>query len=403
MPDSLNVLIDRAPATATQAGPLAGWTLAVKSNIAVRGLPWTAGIGAFAQRIAAEDAPAVALARAAGCSVIGTVNMDEAALGAVSDNPHFGRTQNPRRPGHTPGGSSGGSAAAVAAGIARVALGTDTMGSCRIPAAYCGVVGFKPSQGRVSLRGVEPLAARLDQVGVLAGTVEDARTLFQAIGRFDPACARSRDLGPLRGLRQRSPADIRLAVLDAAGLAHCTAAVRDSYRLALARLRDAGVECIPRVTDLGMLRAARRAGLLICEAELALSLEAPLREGGDGVSAYLRRLIDFAQKRSAVDLARAHALIDATLVHQRTLLERVDAVFWPTAPQAAFMFGTPIPDNQADFSCLANFTGAPAVSLPLPATDLPIGGQLLAEHGADSPLLDLAATLETHFTPGTPP
>ena len=202
--------------------PLQCWRFAIKSNIAVAGLAWTAGIGAYRQRIATSDAFVVERLRLAGATIVGSVNMEEAALGAVTDNPHFGRTHNPRRIGYTSGGSSGGSAAAVAAGLARVALGTDTMGSCRIPAACCGVVGFKPSFGRISVRGVEPLSRRLDHVGVLAATVKDVQTCFNVLDIFDPLSADACAFG-------NSDAIIvthRLAVLDAAARAGLTLAVR---------------------------------------------------------------------------------------------------------------------------------------------------------------------------------
>jgi aspartyl-tRNA(Asn)/glutamyl-tRNA(Gln) amidotransferase subunit A len=128
----------------TSARPLVDWAFAIKANIAVKGLAHSAGMDAYRYRIASGDAFVVECLRGAGAAIVGTVNMEEAALGAVTYNPHFGKTHNPHRHGFTPGGSSGGSAAAVAAGLVRAALGTDTMGSCRIPAAYCGVVGSNP-------------------------------------------------------------------------------------------------------------------------------------------------------------------------------------------------------------------------------------------------------------------
>ena len=124
--------------------------------------------------VPAVDAEVIRRLRAAGAVILGKLNMQEGALGAVNDNPHHGRTTNPFRDGYTPGGSSGGSGAAVAAGLCAAALGTDTGGSVRIPAAYCGVVGLKPSFGLVSTRGVVPLSLRLDHVGPLTRTVADA-------------------------------------------------------------------------------------------------------------------------------------------------------------------------------------------------------------------------------------
>ena len=373
--------------------PLLDWTFAIKSNIAVAGLAHTAGIGGFRDRIAQHDAFCVARLRAAGAEVIGTANMEEAALGAVTNNPHFGKTQNPHRAGFTPGGSSGGSAAAVAAGLVRVALGTDTMGSCRIPAAYCGVVGFKPSFGRISTAGVEPLARRLDHLGILAMTVADVAVSFAVLDAFDRTNADSR--------REASPTPTDspprvLAVADHASLAGLSDEVARSYARALDVLTRSGYVLVPKSVDQARLAHARRAGLLICEAELANSLAPLLARDDGGISPALRKMIDFAVAKSAPQLAAAHGAIDDAELVLREQLADVDAICWPTAPQSAFAFAEPIPANQADFTCLANFTGVPAISLPMPVAEgqLPVGLQLMSARGSDRTLLDLAASIE---------
>ncbi|MCS6931961.1 MAG: amidase, partial [Acetobacteraceae bacterium] len=162
-------------------GPLAGRAVAVKDNIAVAGMPWTAGLAAFRGRVAERDAPCIAALRAAGAAILGKTAMDEGALGATGEAPGFPPCRNPLDPRHSPGGSSGGSAAAVAAGFVRMAVGTDTMGSVRIPAAYCGVVGLKPTAGLIGRSGVEPLSDTLDTVGAIAATAEEAGRLLEAL------------------------------------------------------------------------------------------------------------------------------------------------------------------------------------------------------------------------------
>jgi aspartyl-tRNA(Asn)/glutamyl-tRNA(Gln) amidotransferase subunit A len=200
---------DRAPLS-----PLDGAAIAVKSNIAVAGLPWTAGAGAYRERIAETDAAAVAALKASGAVILGLVNMEEGALGAVTDNPWFGRTHNPWRRDYTAGGSSGGSAAAVAAGFCAAALGTDTLGSVRLPSAYCGVVGHKPTQGLVSAEGVMELSWTLDHVGVHARSVQDAALLFAAASRADRELAEEMAvITPFSILK-----DAPLAALDLSGL-----------------------------------------------------------------------------------------------------------------------------------------------------------------------------------------
>ena len=158
---------------ATPLGPMDGKLVAIKANLAVKGLPWTAAIIGLKDRIATQDAGAVARLRAAGAIILGTVNMHEGALGAVTDSPGFGRCANPLMHDHTPGGSSGGSAAAIAAGLADCALGSDTMGSSRVPAAYCGVAGLKPTDGLIGRSGLAFLSPSLDVIGPLAATVRD--------------------------------------------------------------------------------------------------------------------------------------------------------------------------------------------------------------------------------------
>ena len=193
---SLNCYVALAQASAAQAaeeaaqrarrnarlGPLDGIPIGIKDNIDVAGVPTSNGFGG-SHAAASRDAEVVRRLRAQGAVILGKLNLQEGALGVVNDNPHHGRTHNPFREGYTPGGSSGGSAAAVAAGLCAAALGTDTGGSVRIPAAYCGQVGLKPSYGRVSTRGVVPLSLRLDHVGPLARTVI-ACTKSMPISRF---------------------------------------------------------------------------------------------------------------------------------------------------------------------------------------------------------------------------
>ena len=160
-----------------ELGPLDGLILAVKDNISVCGLRWSAGLGAWKNRIATKDTRVIKSLRDAGAIVFSMVNMHEGALGATTNNPHFGRTANPLDFERTPGGSSGGSAAAIAAGLADAALGTDTMGSVRIPAAFCGVVGYKASVGQFPLNGALTLSYSMDSLGFFVRSVEDLQLL----------------------------------------------------------------------------------------------------------------------------------------------------------------------------------------------------------------------------------
>ena len=173
-------------------GRLDGIPMAFKDNFDIAGCRPRRGLAGSRTRVAQHDAHVVARLRAAGAVLIGKTNMDEGALGAATDNPHFGATHNPHRHGYSAGGSSGGSAAAVAAGLAVAAIGSDTLGSVRIPASYCGVCALKPTHGEISARGLVPAARRLDAVGVLAREVGDLSVLLQVLAGYDADDPRSR-------------------------------------------------------------------------------------------------------------------------------------------------------------------------------------------------------------------
>lgn len=224
---------------ASGRGLLAGVPVAVKDLMNVAGMPLTGGSRALDATVAATDAEVVARLRRAGAVVVGLANLHELAYGITSDNPRFGRVVNPAAPSRIPGGSSGGSAAAVAAGIVRLAVGTDTAGSIRIPAACCGIVGFKPSYDALPRAGVLDLGPTLDHVGPMARTVEDAATMFaamlgmDAVPRWGRGDLRGRTVARLGGyFEDPIDGDVR-AALDAAA---------QSLRDDGARLEDAVVD-----------------------------------------------------------------------------------------------------------------------------------------------------------------
>ena len=311
-----------------------GRRLAVKDNIDVAGMPCAGGMEALRGRIAQRDAPCVARLKAAGYTVVGKTLMDEAAFGATGDNPWFGRCHNPLRQGYTPGGSSAGSAAAVAAGLCDVALGTDTLGSVRIPASYCGVVGYLPGRGLIDNAGVKPLMPEYDRVGVLARSVAQA--------------ARVASIMAGKGLEPQAGASI--GELD-------------------------GI-------DWGALR---RAALLLVEVEAARLIEGK-------VSETLRVALEFGRTASPERIARAREQIEEAKRHLNGLLEKYDVLVLPTTPQTAFPFDAPVPPTQADFTVPASVAGLAAISVPAGERDgLPLGTQVIGRD--DARVLGVAATL----------
>jgi aspartyl-tRNA(Asn)/glutamyl-tRNA(Gln) amidotransferase subunit A len=370
------------------AGPLEGLPIAVKDNLDAEGWRTTAGMATRRDRLhAAHDAHAVARLREAGAVILGKLNLHEGALGADNDNPHFGACHNPHRHGYTPGGSSGGSGAAVAANLCAAALGTDSMGSVRIPASYCGVFGLKPSFGLVSPRGGVVVSRRLDHVGPLARSARDLGLLVEAIAGFDPECAESRRV-PLDPPR-RGPLAIGVPDLSAIDV---DADVRAAFEAGLERLCALGHRIHPLPGPAIEPGRLRRAGLLVCEAEMLVEHAADWAARRGDFSPALAAMLAWAESKSARDFAAADRLLDAGAVTMQRWLAACDVLAWPTTPQRAFAFGTAVPASQADLTCLANMAGVPALSLPLPvaAGELPIGLQLIGPVGSERTLIALA-------------
>lgn len=367
-------------------GPLDGLSFALKDNIDAAGLPTTAGMATRQGRIAVHDAFVVQRLRAAGMVLLGKLNMHEAALGATNDNPHYGRCEHPLRAGFTPGGSSGGSACAVAAGLCALALGSDTMGSVRIPAAYCGVVGFKASWGAVSTGGSVACCPALDHIGPIVRSRRDLALVLPLLMAYDAACADARDIAARPALDR--PRLVAAADVEALGV---SAEVAAAYRHALAALRARG----DTVTDIALagydFGRARRAGLLAVEADLLVVHADDWRRQPQNFSPELSRMLSWAQQQPAAALAAALRTVAAAHVEAARWWQHGDVMLLPTAPQTAFAFGSPVPANQADLTAIANMAGLPALSAPLPVAEraLPVGVQAIAPQGAEATLLAL--------------
>ncbi len=381
----LNAFVDWDKAVTGGEGPLAGLTVGIKANIAVKGLPWTAGMELFRHRIATEDAHVVAKLRAAGAAIPGTLNLEEAALGAKTDNPWFGATQNPHRPGYTPGGSSGGSAAAVAAGLCDAALGTDTMGSIRIPASYCGIYGFKPANVAVSQDGLEPAEPSLDVIGPLArdlDTLERVAREMSDFGEGDGNVAETVAAG---------------MILSDLGGVECTADVRTVYDRAKATLGALTEETLSvpasRMRYAGFIKTSR--AMAAHFAGIDPSKLSPM----------LTKLLRYGPNRSAADWAEDERILQATCTQIRTLVTRNSFLILPTAPQPAFSHAEPAPANQADFTCIASIAGLPAISIPGGWSEdgMPIGVQIVGQAGHEAHLFALARALDGVLAAYRPP
>lgn len=374
MQDRWGAFVDLDPAAHGGEGPLAGLTVGVKSNIMVKGLPWTGGMGLYRDRIASRDAECVARLRHAGAAILGTVNMHEAALGAHTDNAFYGRTHNPHRHDYTPGGSSGGSGAAVAAGLCDIALGTDTMGSVRIPAAYCGVYGLKPSHGGISEDGLAYLEPSLDCIGPLARDLDVLERAWTVLAN-NPG-----EQVPLA----------RALVLKGQGGVAVEPAVEAGFEAAVRALGlpVEALELPERLTDV------RMAGLVAAGHWLIADLGPDYRDDNPGLSDELKFILKITagMEQQPRVLARTRAALGEALGADGVLI-------MPTAPQVAFAHGTRAPSNQADFTCLANVAGLPAISLPAGWSEdgLPVGVQLVGPAGTERSLIALARQIDNQL------
>lgn len=366
----LNAFLDWDGDAVGGTGSLAGVTIGVKANIAVKGLPFHAGLAGLRDRIAEQDADVVAKLRAAGAVILGTLNMEEAAFGSKSDNPHFGATQNPHRIGYTPGGSSGGSAAAVAAGLCDAALGTDTMGSVRIPAAHCGIYGFKPVGSEVMEAGLEPADPVLDAIGALARDLDMLEHVARVISDFGE--------GGMTGSG---------AILADHGV-EISAPVAEAYsrtvKLLPARAEDVKLDYPnSRIRYAGFIQTAKfLAGYL---------------SNIPGKSDRLTKLLEYGPGRSEVDWAEDQKVLTRTREQVRELVAEHGFLIMPAVPNTAFSHADREPAVQADFSCLANIANLPSLTVPAACSDdgLPIGVQIVAPEGNEAGLFALARMIDT--------
>jgi len=406
-----------------QPGPLAGVPVVVKDNIATLTMPTTCGSRILEGYVSPYEATVVTRLRTAGAIVIGKTNMDEFAMGSSTENSAYGPTKNPLDPTRVPGGSSGGSAACVAAGIVRVALGSETGGSVRQPAAFCGIVGVKPTYGRVSRYGLVAFASSLDQVGVFGRSVEDAAIGLGAIAGRDRYDSTSADAAvddyaatvseTLKGVVIGRPREYFPDSLDARIRERCDAAF-DTFRQLGATVRDVSLPhtdlAIPTYYIIAPAEAssnlARFDGVrygVRAKAATLREMYADTRSHGFGREVTRRILLGtYVLSAGYYDAYYRKAQEVRALIaddFQKVFDSGVDVLFTPTAPTTAFPIGAksdPYEMYLSDiFTATANLAGIPALSLPIGRVDgLPVGGQLMARHFAEAALFRAAFALE---------
>ncbi len=395
-----------------------GVPIAIKDNIQVDGWEVTCASKILQGYVAPYDATVIAKLRAAGLVPYGRTNMDEFAMGSTTESSYYGKTFNPHDPNRVPGGSSGGSAAAVAAGIAIAALGSDTGGSIRQPAAFCGIVGMKPTYGRVSRYGLAAYGSSLDQIGPMTQNVEDAAILYNIIAGFDPkdsTCAQ-KEHTPITPDPDRK---LTIGIVPNY-IKDASAAVQKAYDKAIAALKAAGHEIVEVQLMDAKYDIAAYYITAMAEASTNLSRYDGVRYGRRVEAGGLKDMYRATRSEGFGEEVKRRILLgtfvlssgyyDAYYIKaQRArhvikeeyakVFEKVDLILSPVAPDVAYEFGamkTPLEMYLSDvYTIGVNLAGLPAISLPVDEHGgLPVGLQLIGKAFDEQTVFDGASSLE---------
>ena len=382
-----------------------GVPVAVKDELDMLPFPTTVGTAFLGKSPCKEDATVVARMRAAGALLIGKANMHEIGIGVTGLNPHLGTPRNPYAPDHFSGGSSSGPGAAVAAGLCPVALGADGGGSIRIPASFCGIVGIKPTFGRVSEFGAAPLCWSVAHVGPLAATATDAALAYAVMAGPDPRDPNS--------MRQPAPTLAGWDQLDLSGLRlgvywpwfrHATADMVSACEAMLQKFKSMGAEL--REVVIPDLEAARVAHTITILGEMAHALDRTYAEHHRQHGADVRINLALARALTAMDYIQAQRVRTRLLANFASAFEQVDVILTPaTGLPAPLIPKNALPEGDSDLSTLveimrfatpANLTGLPAISFPVGYNDakIPLGMQAIGRAWQEATLLRLALAAE---------
>jgi len=414
--------VDDLIATASDFPALTGIPVAIKDNILVEGMKCTAASKILENYVAPYDATVVKKLKKQGAIILGKANLDEFAMGSSTENSWFAPTHNPHDPTRVPGGSSGGSAAAVAGNMALGALGSDTGGSIRLPASYCGVVGLKPTYGAVSRFGLMAFASSLDQIGPITKTVEDAKIIFEAIAGKDKMDSTSVEPQLSISDSQFSIKDLCIGVPKEYFVKGIDLEVEKLVKNAINRYKEAGAKIVE--VSLPHTEYALSAYYIISPSEASANLarydgikygfskqersllDVYLKSRGEGFGAEVRRRImlgTYALSSGYYEAyyKRAQKVRTKVIEDFNNAFKKVDMIFTPTSPILPFKIGEKIDDPLSMYlvdvyTVSINLAGLPALSVPCGKVGkLPVGLQIIGQPFRENQIFQTASFFET--------
>ncbi|MFA5128514.1 MAG: Asp-tRNA(Asn)/Glu-tRNA(Gln) amidotransferase subunit GatA [Patescibacteria group bacterium] len=413
--------VDKKIAKGGKIGILEGIPMALKDNILVKGFRATSGSKILENYVASYDATVVEKLKVAGAIILGKTNMDEFAMGASTETSYFGPTKNPHDPTRVPGGSSGGSAAAVAANMCIYALGSDTGGSVRQPASFCGVTGLKPTYGAVSRYGLMAMASSLDQIGPITKSAEDAQAVFEVIAGHDTLDSTTVEKSKIKNQKSKLQFEIKnlkIGIPKEYFIGGIDNGVEKVARTSVEKLKNAGA----KIVDVSLPHAeyALAVYYLIMPAEVSANLarfdgvrygyqtkkaktllDVYLKTRAEGFGDEVKRRImlgTYALSAGYYDAYYLQAQKMRTLIREdfEKVFKEVDCILTPTAPTTAFKIGEKIDDPLTMylsdvFTVSANVAGVPAISVPCgEVKKMPVGLQIMGKWFDEETILELA-------------
>ena len=365
---------------------LDGNLIAIKPNIKIKSFPFTGGIKDFQNNVSNSDDPLIKILKNAGSIIIGLTNMDEAAFGGDTSTSYYGVCMNPINPSHSVGGSSGGSAAAISSGLVKYAIGTDTMGSVRIPASYCGITGFKPSSISNKNSELIRLSHTYDTIGFMGKKVSKISDLFDI-------CNAQNKLLPTRINNQIN--NLNCIIPNQIFKEEIDCDVLNNFKLVISKLLKTNINIEYKDLKYWKPNDHRKSLLKIVENEGSINLKELLDTNKSEITHNLRKNLLFGKNLNDDVITNIKSEFKFLKNSLKDLFIKFDVILMPTTPQSSFNKKSDIPDNQANFTSLANIADLPSISIPIfEHNKMPFSLQILSSNMNDKYLLKISSYFE---------